>query len=241
MRVKNIPLSQINPPAFDIRARRSPKKVEALAADIAKRGLLEPIKVREVEGGKYEVVDGLTRFLAVESLGWKQVPAIVTEADDVTAVIVAYVENAKRQNVGASDTVRVLDYLCNKVGMKQREACEKLGIRPETASRYLKVLERLPEEQREQVLNGEMSVRKALERAGVVKPKEVELPECELYENAVEITVKSEADYEALKNVISAVRPPRLKLFCNGVKYTIEVGRWLIRVNLLERPEEGGE
>lgn len=97
-----LPLASIDPPQLDARIDRDPEKLEELARDILRRGLIEPIKVVAV-GDRYEVVDGMRRYLATKSAGLSQIECFVYPSRDDAHEGVKYAANVFREDMSAAE------------------------------------------------------------------------------------------------------------------------------------------
>ena len=95
----HLPLNEIRAAKHQPRQEVSEKELGELARSIKEKGFIQPIVVREVDGGTYEVVAGERRYYAAKSLGLKEIPTIIKELDDKNAFILAIVENLQRQDL----------------------------------------------------------------------------------------------------------------------------------------------
>jgi ParB/RepB/Spo0J family partition protein len=120
--------------------------IHNLAQSIATQGLINPISVRPMSDGKYEVVAGHRRLLAVKILGWKTITCSVAPADmtDSEAKVHSLVENFQRQDNSYSDKVSLFSALLNGYcGNDISKLCKLVGIERKTAERYL-AMSKLP-------------------------------------------------------------------------------------------------
>ena len=92
-------LSRVKTAKHQPRQEVSEKELGELTRSIKEKGFIQPIVVREVDGGIYEVVAGERRYQAAKSLGLKEIPTIIKELDDKDAFILAIVENLQRQDL----------------------------------------------------------------------------------------------------------------------------------------------
>ena len=131
-----IPIEKIYVGEGNVRKREVEKNLDELKESIRRVGLLQPIIVFP-KGDKYELIVGQRRFLAVQALGWKTVPAIVVGSLDLTkAKIISGMENFHRKELPYKDTVDLCDYLYEKYGSIKAVA-EELGISEGTVRNYL--------------------------------------------------------------------------------------------------------
>jgi ParB family chromosome partitioning protein len=128
-----------------------------LLASIEKEGLLQPILVRPLGNGLYECVAGERRLRAVKKLGWKEVPAIVKELDDRSALLIALIENLQRKDLNPIETALAYQSLMEKFGFTQEEVAERVGKDRATVANLVRIL-KLPEEVKQDLLEGRLSV-----------------------------------------------------------------------------------
>ena len=128
-----------------------------LLASIEREGLLQPILVRPLGNGLYECVAGERRLRAVKKLGWKEVPAIVKELDDRSALLIALIENLQRKDLNPIETALAYQSLMEKFGFTQEEVAERVGKDRATVANLLRIL-KLPEEVKQDLLEGRLSV-----------------------------------------------------------------------------------
>jgi ParB family chromosome partitioning protein len=119
------------------------ESLEELAASIAERGVLEPIVVRPVADGKYEIVMGERRFRAAEMAGLERIPTIVREMSSDDAQADALVENFQREDLNPIERARAIQGLLRF--MSGAQVGKTLGVSPSTLRRSLDLLE-LPQD-----------------------------------------------------------------------------------------------
>ncbi len=110
-------------------------KVDDLVESITRLGLIEPIVVRKV-GLRYEIVAGERRFNAVKKLGWDELPAIITDADEEKCYEMALAENEKRKNLNPWEVGKAIQYLRTEKKRTADEVSKILGF----SERYVKQL-----------------------------------------------------------------------------------------------------
>ena len=105
----------------------SPAKMEELITSIRRQGVLQPIVVRPVDGGLYEIIAGERRFRAAQEIGLSEMPAVVRQADDLTAAEMAMVENTHRDDLAPSEEARKAREVLGMVEGDHAEAAKVLG------------------------------------------------------------------------------------------------------------------
>lgn len=142
----------IHVPVGAIRAnRRQPRKrfeaeaISELADSIRVQGIVQPILVRPVPDDGYELIAGERRWRAARAAGLATVPAIVREAEDRDALLLALVENVAREDLSAVEEARAYAALMDEFTLSLGEVAERVGRSKPTVSNRLRLLE-LPEE-----------------------------------------------------------------------------------------------
>jgi len=135
--LRTVPISKIEIwDEANTRHREITKGIDELAASIAEIGLQHPPIVQE-ENGKYKLISGQRRFLAVIQLGWKELPVLVIK-EPLTlfnAKLASISENIHRKPISSSDLADVCDYLYNELG-SMKDAAEVLGVSITTFRKY---------------------------------------------------------------------------------------------------------
>lgn len=142
--------------------------IEELAESIKQIGLLSPPLVQEVEKGKYKLIEGQRRLLAVKSLGWKEMPVLVVKEpyDLAEAMLVSLSENVHRKAVSARDLSDACSYLRKRFG-SDKEAAKALGKTIQTFRKYLGY-KGVPEELKKLVSEKKISVSDSIRLSQIV-------------------------------------------------------------------------
>ncbi|MEP0924841.1 ParB/RepB/Spo0J family partition protein [Leptolyngbya sp. ST-U4] len=123
-----IAIEKIGLPAKQPRRFFNPEKLEQLAESIRQHGILEPILVRSLPNGQYELVAGERRYRAAQLVGLNEVPVVVRELSDIEAFQLALVENLQREDLNpVEETEGVLDLLVLNLQCSQEEIFETLA------------------------------------------------------------------------------------------------------------------
>ncbi|MEZ6022735.1 MAG: ParB/RepB/Spo0J family partition protein [Hyphomonadaceae bacterium] len=127
-----------------------------LAGSIRTHGVLQPILVRPIPGGKFEIVAGERRWRAAQRAGLHQIPAVVRELNEVEVLEIAIVENVQRTDLNPIEEAQGFQALIDRFGRTQEEIAEAVGkSRPHIAN-MLRLL-KLPEDLQEMVRDGRLS------------------------------------------------------------------------------------
>ena len=155
-----IPQSDILPNPNQPRKRFDYDELEGLAQSIRANGILQPLIVRELENGKYELVAGERRLRAARLTGLTKVPCVVSEISETDSAIFAVLENLQRQDLDYFEEAEALATLVSDYHMGQDELCKKLGKAQSTISNKLRLL-KLSDEMRYQISRAGLSERHA--------------------------------------------------------------------------------
>ncbi|MBI2844544.1 MAG: ParB/RepB/Spo0J family partition protein [Armatimonadetes bacterium] len=124
--------------------------LEELAQSIKERGVLEPIVVRPVPGGRYQIVMGERRYRASRMAGLTQIPAIIRELSDEDATADALLENFQREDLNPVERANAVQQLLTFMSMDR--CCRTLGVAESTLRRYLEILD-LPDSIQRELAN----------------------------------------------------------------------------------------
>lgn len=140
----HLSLDRVRPAKNQPRQKVEEKELAELARSIKEKGVIQPIVVREVAGGIYEVVAGERRYQAAKSLGFKEIPTIIKELDDKDAFILAIVENLQRQNLNPIEEAQAFKRLTDEFGFSLDDIGQFVGKDKTTVVNSLRLL-RLPD------------------------------------------------------------------------------------------------
>ncbi|MBQ2774976.1 MAG: ParB/RepB/Spo0J family partition protein [Clostridia bacterium] len=137
-----------------------PKELKSLAQSIRLNGILQPISVRKLDNGRYEVIAGERRLRAARMAGLPKIPCIMLNATDEKAALYALIENLQRRDLNFFEEATAIDALIHEHGLSQDEAAKKLGKAQSTLSNKLRLL-KLPEDVRKTILEFGLTERHA--------------------------------------------------------------------------------
>lgn len=155
--LRDIPLAEIKPNHYQPRKEFSAEELKELADSIRTAGLLQPIAVRTISSGGYELVAGERRLRAVKSLGWPTVPAIVRDYDDRTMLTLALIENLQRADLNPIEEAEGYARLASEFDLTQNEIADLVGKDRSTVANLQRVLQ-LPTEVRKMLETGALSL-----------------------------------------------------------------------------------
>jgi ParB family chromosome partitioning protein len=140
-----VPVGSIRPNARQPRRRFDGASIDELAESIRAQGLVQPVVVRPVAEGGYELIVGERRWRAARVAGLATVPALVRESDDRDSLLLALVENVAREDLSPVDEARAYAGLMDEFGLSLGEVAEHVGRSKPTISNRVRLLE-LPDD-----------------------------------------------------------------------------------------------
>ena len=138
-------VDEIAPSPFQPRRTFPQEQIDELAASIRERGLVQPLVVRRVEGGKLELIAGERRLRAVAGLGQAEVKVIVMEATDQEVAEITLIENLQREDLSALEEAEQYRLLQTRFKMKQEEIARHVGKSRAVVANMVRLLELAPE------------------------------------------------------------------------------------------------
>ncbi len=144
-KIVNIQIDKIIPSPYQPRKHFDKAALEELSSSIAQYGILQPINVRRLGSGNYELVAGERRLRASKLAELKEIPAIVLNMDDNNSAIVALIENLQREDLSFMEEAEAYFNLITEHGLTQEELAQKVGKNQSTVANKLRLLKLSPE------------------------------------------------------------------------------------------------
>jgi len=157
---------------FQTRTTFDPAKLTELAQSIAATGVVQPIIVRPLAGGRFQLINGERRLLASKEAGKPTIPAIVRQVSDELAMEMTIVENLQRADLNPMEQARAYQRLSNDFKMTQEQMALRTGKERASVSNFLRLL-RLPEGVQQKVEAGELSFGHARTLLGLQSPEQI--------------------------------------------------------------------
>ena len=145
--IQRLPISRVEPREEQPRVNFDEASLGELAESIREYGMIQPITVRPLEGGYYQIIAGERRWRAARMAGLKEVPVRVIEADERLATELALVENLQREDLSPIEEAQGYKTLMEVYGMTQDEAAKRVGKSRPTVTNALRLLSLAPEVQ----------------------------------------------------------------------------------------------
>jgi ParB family chromosome partitioning protein len=154
--LRSLPVELIAPNPRQPRRAFDEAALEGLAASLRERGVLQPVLVRPVAGGTYELVAGERRWRAAVLAGLESIPALVRDRDDAEALETALIENMAREDLNPVDEARACAALVEELGLTRETVGLRVGRSRVAVSNLLRLLD-LPDEALDLLERGDLS------------------------------------------------------------------------------------
>lgn len=168
--VSTVPLHKVEPNPLQPRREFDPEALQALADSITAHGMIQPLTVRELPGGYYQIIAGERRWRAARQAGLQEVPVLIVEADDRKVMELALVENLQREDLNPMEEAQGYRSLMEDYGLTQAETAERVGKSRPAVANALRLLS-LSDDLAELVRNGTLSPGHARALLGVKSEK----------------------------------------------------------------------
>ena len=135
-----LPISQVESCAGQPRKHFDQEKLEELAESIRQHGIIQPLTVRKLSSGYYQIIAGERRWRAARLAGLTEVPAVIIEADDRKAMELAMIENLQREDLNPIEEAEGYKVLMEEYDLTQEEAAERVGKSRSAVANVLRLL-----------------------------------------------------------------------------------------------------
>ena len=167
--INEVPVEKIKANPNQPRREFSETSLEELAESIRQIGIIQPITLRQMEDGTYQIIAGERRWRASQMAGLNSVPAYVRTADDEKMMQMALVENIQREDLNAIEIALAYQNLIEQYHLTQDKLSEKIGKNRATIANYLRLL-KLPAQVQMALRNKEVDQGHARALLGLDKP-----------------------------------------------------------------------
>lgn len=155
--MRELPLDAVQPNPDQPRKRFTKQALQGLADSLRERGVLQPVLVRPIADGRYELVAGERRWRAAAIAGLETIPAFVrADTDDAAALELALIENAAREDLTPVEEARTLSTLINDLGLTQAALAKRIGRSRSDLANTLRLLD-LPDAVLDLIGDGDLS------------------------------------------------------------------------------------
>ena len=136
-----LPLSQIESCQNQPRKSFDQEKLEELAESIRQHGVIQPLTVRKLASGYYQIIAGERRWRAARLAGLEEIPAVVIEADDQKAMELAMIENLQREDLNPIEEAEGFRMLIEEYGLTQEQAAQQVGKSRSAVANAMRLLD----------------------------------------------------------------------------------------------------
>ena len=135
-----LPVSRIRPGRYQPRTKMDQQALAELAASIRSQGLMQPVLVRPVDRERYELIAGERRWRAAQMAGLEEVPALVREVADESALAMSLIENIQRESLNPMEEAAGLNRLIDEFHMTHEQAADSVGRSRSATTNLLRLL-----------------------------------------------------------------------------------------------------
>jgi len=171
--LQNLPLDLIQRGKYQPRRDMDPTALEELAQSIKAQGVMQPIVVRPIGGGRFEIIAGERRWRASQQAGLDRIPALVREVPDEAAIAMALIENIQREDLSPIEEAVALQRLQQEFQLTQQQVAEAVGKSRVTITNLLRLIG-LPEEVKTLLAHGDLEMGHARALLGLPLERQVE-------------------------------------------------------------------
>lgn len=171
--LKSLPVDLIQRGRYQPRIDMNSERLQELADSIKAQGVVQPIVVRPIDGGRYEIIAGERRWRASQQAGLHEIPAVVREVPDQVAMCLALIENIQRENLNPIEEARALERLLHEFEMTHEGVADAVGRSRAAVSNLMRLLELRPEV-REMLETGDLEMGHARALLGIGKSRQLE-------------------------------------------------------------------
>ncbi|MGE5666855.1 MAG: ParB/RepB/Spo0J family partition protein [Betaproteobacteria bacterium] len=137
--LQTLSVDRLRPGKYQPRTKMDPASLADLAESIREQGVMQPILVRPVDGGRFEIIAGERRWRAAQQAGLRQIPALVKNVPDQAALAVALIENIQREDLNPIEEAKGLKRLIDEFGLTHEAAAKAVGRSRSAVSNLLRL------------------------------------------------------------------------------------------------------
>jgi ParB family transcriptional regulator, chromosome partitioning protein len=198
------PIEEIRPNKEQPRKKFAPDKLEELAASIKEKGIIQPLVVRKLDD-HYQLIAGERRWRAAQKAGLHEVPVVIQDVSDDTALEMALIENIQREDLNVLEQAEAFHSLMEKFHLSQEEMAQRVGKDRSTIANSLRLL-KLPLRIKQDILEEQLSMGHARALLSLEDPELMETVRQEILRKHLSVRAT-----ESLVKRLKAKRPVRQK------------------------------
>ena len=170
--LRHVPIELLQANPNNPRKNFNEEELNALAASLKERGLLQPLVVRPRAGGTFEIVAGERRWRASQKAGLHELPVLIRDLDDKETLEIALIENVQRADLNALEEAKAYRQLVDQYGHTQQQLADAIGKSRSHIANTLRLLN-LPEATQTQIENGSLTAGHARALIATDSPEEL--------------------------------------------------------------------
>jgi len=143
--LKHLPVDKVQRGEYQPRVHIDPAALQELSESIKAQGLIQPIVVRRISGGQYELIAGERRWRAAQMAGLHDIPALIRSIPDQAAAAMSLIENIQREDLTPLEESQALQRLIDEFGLTHQQTAEAVGRSRSAITNLLRLLELEPE------------------------------------------------------------------------------------------------
>lgn len=236
----NIPLSKILPNPYQPRTEFDANALDELKKSILENGLIQPITVRRISGGKYELISGERRFRACKEIGFEILPAYIIQAETKEVMLeLSLIENIQREKLNAIEIAIAYKRLAEECDLSKEEISKKVGKDRSTVVNFIRLL-KLPQEIQEGIVKNQITAGHARILINISSPK----LQLKLYNKIVSEGLSVRAIEKIVQNLSSPKKKNEILSNKDNVMKDYESklrSLFSTKVRLLSKKSGGGE
>src|ERR1041385_2044784 len=205
-----VDIDLIDPNSFQPRMNFDEERLEELAQSIRSNGIIQPVLIRRIDGGRYQLVAGERRWRAAQRAGLSKIPCVIKEIPEEKMLELALIENIQRQELNAIEEAHAYKRLIEALGLTQEMVAQRVGRDRTFITNYLRLL-RLPEDIQQLVESEKLSMGHARALLGV---DDADIQR-KLANKIIEKGFSVRETERAIKNIISGVKPESANVSAN--------------------------
>ncbi|WP_374336121.1 ParB/RepB/Spo0J family partition protein [Methyloversatilis sp.] len=155
--LRTLDVGLLQPGKYQPRTRMDPGSLEELAESIKSQGIMQPIIVRSVGGGRFEIIAGERRWRAAQIAGLSEVPTLVRDIPDDAALAMSLIENIQREDLNPLEEAAGVQRLIDEFGMTHEQAANAIGRSRSATTNLLRLLQ-LAGPVQEQLVTGDLDM-----------------------------------------------------------------------------------
>lgn len=171
--LQHLPLELVQRGKYQPRRDMDPAALEELASSIKAQGVMQPIVVRPIGGGRFEIIAGERRWRASQQAGLDKIPAMVREVPDEAAIAMALIENIQREDLNPIEEAVALQRLQQEFELTQQQVADAVGKSRVTITNLLRLIA-LPDEIKTLLSHGDLEMGHARALLGLPLEQQVE-------------------------------------------------------------------